>query len=92
MLVLETDFCRTRDVKCFLLWRVVQFGKHQPRWPGSENLSFWAQGKEGKGTRERVEVNADKVSQWTFKTALDSGKESFGIFCLLPTPTCKLRR
>lgn len=33
-----------------------------------------------------VRANADSVSQGTVKTALDSGKEIFGIFCPIPTP------
>lgn len=86
-LVLETDFCTTHDVKCVSCcgsWS-RKFGNHQPRWQGSETLSFLAQGKEGNGKREWVEAGMLTMSPsglfWrAVKTALDSGKETFGIF------------
>lgn len=56
-------------------------------------LSCLARGKGGKGEGGKgeggkgvVRANADSVSQGTVKTALDSGKEIFGIFCSIPTP------
>lgn len=64
--------------------RSQTFGNHQLRWPSSETpLPGTGQGGKGQGWGT---VNADSVSQGTWKTAADSGKETFGIFCPIPSP------
>lgn len=52
-------------------------GRHQCGWPGSETLSFLAEGR-GEGSGWELTMSSRGPLRRDFKTAVDAGKETFG--------------